>query len=154
MIRIRHLYVSPGHNFFGHHGRSASAHPMVEVDEVECLAGRGLRGDRFFDFKQNYKGQVTFFAVEVFESVNAALGLTGLSPEVTRRNVITEGVELNQLIGCEFMVQNVRFEGIEECRPCCWMNRAFRHQEAKSRLRGHGGLRARILTDGVLRRDP
>ncbi|MBM3844582.1 MAG: molybdenum cofactor biosysynthesis protein, partial [Verrucomicrobia bacterium] len=64
-MRIAALHVSPGHNYFGHHGREPGAHAITEVDAVECLAGRGLRGDRFLDYKPNYGGQVTFFAEEV-----------------------------------------------------------------------------------------
>ena len=51
-----HLFLSPGHNFVGRHGRPAGAHPMVSVPEVRCVAGRGLEGDRFFDYKPVYRG--------------------------------------------------------------------------------------------------
>ncbi|MEI8342757.1 MAG: molybdenum cofactor biosysynthesis protein, partial [Verrucomicrobiota bacterium] len=68
----------------------------------------------------------------------------------TRRNVITTGVNLNELIGKRFDIQNVQFEGIEECRPCHWMDQAFA-PGAEQWLKGRGGLRARILTNGVLR---
>ena len=59
-MKIRHLFISPGHNYFGHHGQPAGRHPIIEVPEIECVAGRGVRGDRFFDFKEDYKGQITF----------------------------------------------------------------------------------------------
>lgn len=153
MIRIRHLFISPGHNYFGHHEKPAGEHPILEVDEVECVAGRGLVGDRFFDFKKNYKGQITFFAREILEQMRAALGLSEVEAAGARRNVITEGVNLNTLIGQEFELQGLQFAGTEECRPCYWMNSAFRNEEAEVWLRGNGGLRARILTDGVLQRD-
>ncbi len=73
-MTVRHLFISPGHNFFGHHGQAAGTNPLQEVDEIECVAGRGIRGDRFFDYRENYKGQITFFAREVFEDVCRALG--------------------------------------------------------------------------------
>lgn len=151
MIHIRHLFISPGHNYFGHHEKPAGEHPILEVDEVECVAGRGVFGDRFFDFKKDYKGQITFFASEVLEQLRTELGVSDASPSSTRRNVITEGVDLNTLIEKEFELQGVRFAGTEECRPCYWMNDAFRNEQAEAWLRGNGGLRARILTDGVLR---
>lgn len=59
------VYVSSGHNFFGHHEREPDNYPAIEVSALECAAGRGIRGDRFFDYKDNYKGQITFFAIEV-----------------------------------------------------------------------------------------
>ena len=57
----------------------------------------------------------------------------------------------NTLVGAEFEVQGVRFAGTEECRPCHWMNQAFGDERVEGWLKGRGGLRARILTDGVLR---
>jgi MOSC domain-containing protein YiiM len=153
-MRIRHLFISPGHNFVGHHGQPPGAHPILEVTEIECLAGRGIRGDRFLDYRPDYKGQITFFAAEVLEALSGELGLADASPAATRRNVITEGLDLNPLIGHEFEVQDVRFMGVEACRPCYWMNNAFRDDRVERWLEGRGGLRARILNDGVLIRDP
>jgi MOSC domain-containing protein YiiM len=149
---VQHLFVSRGHNFFGHHEEPPGDHPIIEVDEVECVADRGLRGDRFFDHKLNYKGQITFFAMEIFDALRLALHLPHAQPGAVRRNVFTWHLDLNQLIGTEFEIQRVRFAGIEECRPCHWMNTAL-GPGAESWLRGNGGLRARILTDGTLRRD-
>lgn len=151
--QIRQIFISPGHNYFGHHGAPAGTHAMVEVAEVRCLAGRGIEGDRFFDFKDDYKGQVTFFAIETHERLCALFGVRDKSPCVFRRNVITCGVDLNGLIGQEFEVQGVRFLGTQESTPCHWMNEAFA-AGAEEALRGHGGLRARILSDGILRAGP
>jgi MOSC domain-containing protein YiiM len=149
-VEIAHLYISPGHNFFGHHGKPADAHPIFEVPAIECIAGRGIRDDRFFDYKDAYKGQVTFFAEETYQALSREFGLTNKPPSVFRRNVITRDQDLNQLIGAEFEVQGVSFAGVEECRPCYWMDQAFAPGTEKF-LRGRGGLRARILTDGPIR---
>ncbi len=149
-IRIQHLYLSPGHNFFGHHDRPADTHPMLAQTEITCLAGRGIEGDRFLDFKSDYQGQVTFFEREVYDRVCAELNVWDREPSVFRRNVITAGVALADLYGKEFTVQGVRFLGTGHCAPCHWMNEAF-HPGAEAALKGHGGLRAKILTDGVLR---
>lgn len=147
---VRHLFISPGHNYFGHHGQPPGMHPVHEVPEIECIAGHGIRGDRFFDFKPDYKGQITFFSSEVFLDVCGALSSGPKSPGVTRRNVITEGIDLNTLIGRRFTVQGVEFEGVCECSPCYWMDRAIAPGAEKA-LQGRGGLRARILTSGILR---
>ena len=152
IMRLLHLYISAGHNYFGHHGQPPGQEPMVEMPEIECVAGRGIRGDRFFDFKDNFKGQITFFANETYERLCEQFGESGRAPSVFRRNVITQGVDLNTLIGQEFEVQGVRFLGTQEAAPCHWMNEAFA-EGAEAALRGFGGLRARILTDGVLRKE-
>jgi MOSC domain-containing protein YiiM len=151
MIHVCRLFISPGHSFFGHHGQPAGQNPIVEVDEVDCAAGRGLRGDRFFDLKENYKGQITFFSMEVLEALRRELNLPRVEASATRRNAFVNGVELNSLIGAEFEVQGVRFAGTEQCKPCYWMDSAL-GAGAEAWLQGRGGLRARILTDGVLRR--
>lgn len=147
---IVQLYLSPGHNFFGHHGKPAGAHPAVAVPEVRCLAGRGIEGDRFLDHQPDYAGQITFFEAEVFEGLCAALGLAEASPAGLRRNVVTRGLDLMALAGKEFCVQGVWFRGAGECKPCYWMDAALA-PGAEAWLRGRGGLRARILTDGWLR---
>jgi MOSC domain-containing protein YiiM len=149
-MEICHLFISLGHNFVGHHGHEPDTHPMIEISEMECVGGRGIRGDRYFDFKDHYKGQITFFSVEVFDELCSALKIHDSSPALARRNVITRGVDLNELIGEEFEVQGVRFLGMEECRPCYWMDGAFA-PGAQEFLKGRGGLRAKILSDGSLR---
>ena len=149
-LRVVGIFISPGHNFFGHHEKPAGVHPTISVNEVECVAGKGLFGDRFFGFKEDYKGQVTFFSNEVFTEVCRQLNVSGKLPGVSRRNIITSGVDLNSLVGQRFVVQGVEFEGVCECSPCHWMNESIA-PGAEALLHGRGGLRARILTDGVLR---
>ncbi len=151
-VKIRHLYISPGHNFWGRDGQSPGENPILERTEVECVAGRGIRGDRFFDFKRDYQGQITFFSKEVYDTLCAELAVTGKPASTFRRNVITEGVDLNALVGQDFEVQGVRFRGTSECSPCNWMNVAFA-PGAEELLQRRGGLRATILTDGKLRVD-
>jgi MOSC domain-containing protein YiiM len=123
---------------------------MIEVPMIECVAGRGIRTDRYFDFKDDYKGQITFFSLDVFEELCAALNAYDASPAAARRNVITRGFDLNEFIGKEFEIQGVRFCGTQECAPCYWMDGALA-PGAKDFLKGRGGLRAKILTDGQLR---
>jgi MOSC domain-containing protein YiiM len=76
--------------------------------------------------------------------------LRDCSPDRIRRNVITRGVDLNEFIGQEFEVQGIRFRGTEECRPCYWMDRAIA-PGTEQFLKGRGGLRAMISSDGKLR---
>jgi len=151
-MRVEQLFISPGHNFYGHHGQAPGEHPIVAVDQIECVAGRGLRGDRFFDYKEDYKGQITFSAMEVFDALRRELNLPAAQPQVTRRNAFVRGADLNALIGKKFEVQGVQFEGVEESKPCDWMDHAL-GPGAREWLKGRGGLRCRILTDGVLKQE-
>ncbi len=148
-MKIHHLFISPGHNFFEHHGQPAGEHPIIEVDTVECVAGSGLRGDRFFDYRPDYKGQATFFSMEVFETLQRELGLPDAKPASLRRNIFVTGVNLDEFVGREFELQGVRFLGVEKCRPCYWMDSAL-GPGAENWLRGRGGLRCRIVTGGHL----
>jgi MOSC domain-containing protein YiiM len=149
MIVIRQLFISPGHNYFGHHGQPAGNYPILEVNQIECVAGRGIRGDRFFEFKADYKGQITFFSSEVLDALRRELDLPQAQASATRRNALVSGVDLNSLVGTEFELQAVRFAGVEQCKPCYWMDSAL-GPGAEDWLQGRGGLRARILTDGPL----
>ena len=127
---------------------------MIEVPSIECVAGRGIRGDRYFDFKDDYKGQITFFS-------RGGLTKGGLL-RVSGRNVLASAASVGsekpvptfptkcRSLPRYFEVQGVRFRGTEESRPCDWMNRAI-GPGAREFLKGRGGLRAKILTDGVLR---
>ncbi len=123
---------------------------MLEVAAIECVAGRGIRGDRYFDHKPDFKGQVTFFSWDIFCDLRRELSLYGAQPWALRRNVITQGVNLMEWVGRRFEIQGVTFEGVEECKPCYWMDEALA-PGAEAWLRGRGGLRARIVSDGWIR---
>lgn len=150
LVGVDRIFISPGHNFFGHYGGPAGRHPAVEVASAECVAGRGLRGDRFCAGPSGGKGQLTLFSAETFEQLRREFDLPGASPGALRRNVIVRGADLNALIGVEFELQGVWLLGVEECRPCSWMDQALA-PGAEQWLRGRGGLRCRILTSGWLR---
>jgi MOSC domain-containing protein YiiM len=149
-MHIVRIYVSSGHNFFGHHGMPAGEHSVREVDAVECVAGRGIRGDRFFDYKPDYKGQITFFDEAVWIELRDTFPIQNLHPGVLRRNVILRDCDLNAFIGKDFELQGVRFLGTGECSPCYWMDSAC-HPGTEAFLKNRGGLRAKILTSGTLR---
>ena len=152
---ITHLYLSPAHAFAGRFGQGALPIPMREVDRVQVVAGRGLVGDRYSDRDAGHKGQVTFFSEEVWLRLQEKLARTDRGPEVFRRNVIVRGVDLMSLIGAEFEVQGVRFQGSEHCTPCVWMNEAFGPGALAALAEwSAGGLRARALSDGWLHVDP
>jgi MOSC domain-containing protein YiiM len=149
-LALHNIYISAGHQFFGRHGLGALSHPILELDEVECVAGLGLRGDRFFASAKHPLGQVTLFSREVFVAMRRELGAGTAQPSALRRNLIVSGADLNALIGGDFELQGVQLRGVEECRPCYWMDQGVA-PGAEAWLRGRGGLRCQILTSGWLR---
>jgi hypothetical protein len=148
-VRIRQIFISPGHNYFGHHGQPPDDYPLLEQQRIECVAGHGIRGDRFYDYREDYAGQITFFSAEIFERLCEAFGLTNKSASVLRRNVIVSEADLNSLIGVDFEIQGVPLRGTRHCKPCYWMDQAFA-PGAEKWLAGNGGLRAQILSDGFI----
>jgi MOSC domain-containing protein YiiM len=148
-VTVHHLFISPGHSYFGRHGLPAAPHVMQSPGRVMCRTGCGIEGDRFFSYKPDYKGQITFFAWETYEEIKAALGVPGLQPGAFRRNVLVGGLRLDGLIGRQFRLGGVDFAGTEEAKPCYWMEQAVA-PGAEAWLRGRGGLRAKILSDGPL----
>lgn len=152
-VEIVDIYTSTGHDFKGRHGLQRENHAVAAHDSVECVAGKGLVGDRYFGFQDGYKGQITFFSAEVVDLAREQFGVPDFCPSVFRRNVIIRGVDLPGLVSQEFSLGGVRFEGTEECRPCYWMDQALA-AGAEEFLQGRGGLRARILSSGTIERGP
>lgn len=151
-MKIANIYISSGHNFYGRQGKDPLKHTTESLQQVECIEGSGLVGDRFFDYKDDYRGQITFFSFEVYNNLCSALEIHDKDTGVFRRNVITSGVDLNTLIDQEFEIQGIQFLGTVECSPCAWMDQAF-GPGAEAFLKGQGGLRAKILTSGTLKVD-
>ncbi len=151
-VEILAILTSPGHRYVGRYGKEPAPYEAIEQEEVECVAGRGIRGDRYFDHRENFKGQITFFDIRVLEELSERFGWQQDLHSV-RRNVFVRGLDLNALIGKAFRLQGVRFRGVEECKPCFWMDEAVA-PGAEAAMKGRGGLRARIETDGILRPGP
>ena len=152
---VRRLFISSEHSFVGRFGQEARSAPMVEVDRIELVAGRGVAGDRYVQRDFGHKGQVTFFAEETWRRLQERLARTDRGPEVFRRNVLVRDADLLALIGQDFEVQGVRFHGAEHCKPCLWMDQAFAPGAlAALAAWSAGGLRALVLTDGWLRAQP
>ncbi len=148
-ININAIYISEGHNYRGRHEIGSLDFPIIEKENIKCIESKGIVGDRFYDLKEDFKGQITFFDCAVYDALSQEV--KGEYPiSAVRRNVMTQGVDLNSLIGKEFSINGVKFRGSEECAPCYWMDEAC-GEGAEDFLKGRGGLRARILTSGELK---
>ena len=125
---------------------------MQARETVTCDCGRGLVGDRYHAREAGHRKQITFFDLEVHRQLCRQFPQSNpIRPDVYRRNVVLEGIDLNRLIGGRFRIGRVLFEGVEECRPCYWMDAAV-GPGAEAFLKGRGGLRAKILQGGVLQK--
>ncbi len=128
----------------------------ISVDSVEAVAHRGLVGDRY------YAGSGTFSGAEplgpgreitLIEEENVALLGERLHHQVDaaqlRRNVLTRGVRLNDLVGRQFTIGNIRLLGVRLCHPCSHLER-LSGWDVTAHLKNRGGLRADILDNGWL----
>jgi MOSC domain-containing protein YiiM len=118
------------------------------VESVEAVAGKGLRGDRYFDAASGHGGgkDLTLIAAEALEELTEDTGIE-LSAAEARRQVLTRGIQLNDLVGKRFRVGEVECVGRLLNEPC-------RHLESLTRpgvLKGlvhRGGLRADVVRGG------
>ena len=115
------------------------------VERVHAHAGRGLEGNRYFWSD----GQaVTLIAAEAAEAVADEGGMT-IEPAAMRRNVLTRGIDVNQLVGKRFRIGNVECEGVELCEPCRDLESMTQPGVIKAFVH-RAGLNADILNDGVI----
>ena len=158
-IDVLHLLVSPGHNYFGRPKDGPGGHPTDDLDEIRLVAGKGIVGDRFYGKAAHMDAAVTLLAIEALEAVAADLGMAPFDPLLPRRNVVLRGADVNGLRGSEFALEApdgsaraVLFGG-RPANPCAWLDRMLA-PGAHAAFRGRGGLRCRVVADGVLRRGP
>lgn len=132
---------------------------MQPLDEAEAIAGKGLVGDRYASCRGSFQTgdtvapeqELTLIEAEALEGASAEYDLV-IAHADTRRNLLTRGVALNHLVGCEFRVGQVLLAGIELCEPCSHLEK-LTCEGIRESLVHRGGLRARILEGGRLSLD-
>lgn len=129
---------------------------MTSRSEARAVPGKGLEGDRYFDGKGTFSPspqkpdyEITLAEKEKIEAFAIESGLP-FTTFHARRNVVTEGVDLNALVGREFLLGEVRIRGIRLCEPCAYLAKTT-FPEALRSLVHKGGLRAQIITEGTIR---
>ena len=121
--------------------------PLVAVDSVRALAGRGLEGDRYFEGRGTFSGTGRGYELTLVEQ--RALEDVDLSWEEARRNVVTRGIALNALVGRRFTVGTAECIGRRLAEPCAHLERLTRPGIIRP-LVHRAGLRADILRDGEI----
>jgi hypothetical protein len=128
--------------------------PMEPREAVEAVADRGLRGDRYFraagtfsDSARDVARDVTFLEREALDAVERDYDVS-VAPGDHRRNVTTEGVGLNRLVGRRFAVGDAVFEGVELCEPCSYLEELLDREGVREAMVHRGGIRARVVESG------
>jgi MOSC domain-containing protein YiiM len=137
--RVEAIFLSPEHGEL-----------PGPVDRVRALAGRGLEGNRYYwdDGAAPPGCALTLIAVEAVESV-AREGEVSVEPAATRRNVLTRGIDVNELVGKRFRIGTVECEGVELCEPCTTLESMTQPGVIKAFVH-RCGLNADILSDGEI----
>ena len=120
-----------------------------EVNSIEVLANKGIVGDRHFhDFNDPYN-QLSLIEAENIDEYNIKFGLD--IPYIDfRRNIVTKGVKLNDLVNKEFLIGKIRLKGHDLCRPCKYLQDFLGQKNIIKELLLKAGLRCEILTSGKI----
>ena len=123
--------------------------PIKEVNSIEVLANKGIVGDRHFHNFNDPYNQLSLIESENIDEYNIKFGLD--IPYINfRRNVVTKGIQLNDLIGKKLKVGNVELVGIELCRPCRHLTEMVNQKNILKEFMRKGGLRCQILSSSKI----
>ena len=117
---------------------------MKSASKVEAVAGKGIVNDRHFKENNSNKCQITLIEIENINYYNQISGTSFLAKDF-RRNIITEGIKLNQLVGKEFLIGKVMVKAHDLCRPCKYLQESFNQNNIIKEFLLKGGLRCDIL---------
>ena len=129
--------------------------PMKKVSHLKALAGLGIEGDRYLLGTGTYSKnpqpgrQVTLIQSEILEWLDDTLDIT-VHPEQSRRNVLTKGIEINELVGTEFRVGSVRLMAHRITQPCPYLEKLLDKPGLDKALWDKGGISCEILCDGII----
>ena len=121
-----------------------------EVKSIEVLANKGVVGDRHFDDFNDPYCQLSLIESENIDYYNSKYGLN--IPYINfRRNIVTKGIKLNELIGKKIKVGDVSIEGIDLCRPCRHLTEMLDQENILKEFLRRGGLRCQILSSAKIK---
>ena len=122
---------------------------IIEVESVEVVADKGIVGDRHFREYNDPYSQISLIESENINYYNIKYSLNIPYVEF-RRNIVTEGIQLNNLIGKRFLVGSVELEGIDLCRPCRHLSELLNQDNIIKEFLRKGGLRCQILSSSKI----
>lgn len=127
--------------------RPAKRERLAMCTSVAVSIENGLEGDHYHGKSQ--KRQVTLIQEEHLAAVASILGLEAADPQLTRRNIVVRGINLQALKHKRFRIGTALLEGTGECHPCSRMEENF-GAGGYNAMRGHGGLTARVIEPGMI----
>ena len=122
---------------------------IVSVNEVEAIKGKGLIGEKHFREDNKKRSQITLIEIENINHYNKITG-TKIPAINFLRNIVTEGIRLNVLVGKEFFIGKVKVKAHDLCRPCKSLQEFFQQKNTVKELLYTGGLRCEILSSGKI----
>ena len=123
--------------------------PIENVVSVEAMQGKGLVGEKHFKKDNEKRSQITLIEIENINHYNKITG-TMIPPINFLRNIITEGIQLNVLVGKEFFIGTVKVKAHDLCRPCKYLQESVQQKNTVKELLHSGGLRCEILSSGKI----
>ena len=121
-----------------------------EISEIEVLSGKGILGDRHFRDYDGHKGQITLIEKENIDYYNNKYK-TKIPYIDFRRNIVTEGIELNSLIEKEIEIGTIKIFPYELCKPCLHLEQMVNGKDIIKELLRRGGLRCEVLVSGKIK---
>ena len=122
---------------------------IVSVNEVEAIKGKGLIGEKHFKEDNKKRSQITLIEIENINHYNKITG-TKIPAINFLRNIVTEGIRLNVLVGKEFFIGKVKVKAHDLCRPCKNLQESLQQKNTVKELLYTGGLRCEILSGGKI----
>ena len=119
------------------------------IDVVEAVKGKGLVNNRHFKEDNEKKCQITLIEIENINYYNK-ISKTQIPPINFRRNIVTSGIRLNELLNKEFCIGKVRVKAHDLCRPCKYLQDKLKQNNFIKEFLHKGGLRCEILTSGKI----
>ncbi len=141
--RVEAIYIAPGRG-----------KPTVPVDQAHVVPGLGIEGDRYYVLYQSGAmsskpgHELTLIEFEALEAIAMVDGIP-ISPAQARRNIVTRGVSLNELVGRVFYVGDIQLRGLRLCEPCTYLADQT-DPRIKTAMAHRGGLRVEIINEGII----
>jgi len=123
--------------------------PIANVRSVEAIKGKGLVGEKHFKENNEKRKQITLIEIENINHYNKITG-TAIPAVNFLRNIVTEGMQLNILVGKEFFIGTVKVKAHDLCRPCKYLQESVHQKNTVKELLHTGGLRCEILSSGKI----